>query len=404
MSSLVIFDGANGTMLSRTSLQGSGASSSVLLLTDAQAHVAYAVAPRSVSLFSTLTGALLGGYALPAPVVWARETGGAYDAQTNALILAGGGQLAILDAATGQLRSLARIAAPGGLDGPVLDAVTDTLFLLALSTSTAPATLLAYNAVTLDPLWQLPFPQATGLGPLTPDAQFLALYEQNGRAVLQPSLPGAASARALPAGDGATALGWIDSSEGISSSSLIYAATATGIDLRNAGTGQVLATLPLRVAWSGAAPMLVDARTRAIYLPSSHGQVVIARYTGGGSSALNAETAVVLAHGALAHFLPFTNQDPPFITPESFLLSATPGGQSIPMTYWIHYIDFQWSLGPYPGTTSAAVEPDSKQEGGYLVTFTITWNETFLRTHSWVCAVAPDGSVALRSDSGDIVP
>jgi hypothetical protein len=150
--------------------------------------------------------------------------------------------------------------------------------------------------------------------------------------------------------------------------------------------------------------MLVDSRTTSIYLPSAHGQVVIARYVGAGSSALNAETAVVLAHGALAHFLPFTNQDPPFITPESFLISATPIGQTIPMTYWIHYVDFQWSLGPYPGTTSAAVAPDHEQKGGYLVTFTITWNETFLRTHSWVCAVAPDGSVTLRSDSGDIVP
>jgi hypothetical protein len=74
------------------------------------------------------------------------------------------------------------------------------------------------------------------------------------------------------------------------------------------------------------------------------------------------------------------------------------------MTYWIHYVDFQWSLGPYPGTTAALVVPDSGHEGGYLVTFTITWHETFLRTHTWVCAVAPDGSVALRSDSGDLVP
>jgi hypothetical protein len=404
LSSLVIFNGAGGTILSRTSLQGSGASESVLLLVDDQVHVAYAVAPHSVSLFSTLTGELLGGYALPASVVWTRETGGTYDARTNALILAGGEQLAILDATTGQLRSLARIAAPGGVDGPVLDAVTDTLFLLALDTSTAPATLLAYNAVTLAPLWQLPVPQASGLGPLTPDAQFLALYEQSGKVVFQPSLPGSGSARALPAADGATALGWTNSSGAVSSGSLIYVATATGIDLRNVGNGQVLATLPLRVAWSGAAPLLVDARTTSVYLPSSHGQVVIARYSGSGSSSLNAETAVVLAHGALAHFLPFTNQDPPFITPESFLLSATPGGQTIPMTYWIHYVDFQWSLGPYPGTTSAVVAPNHDQEEGYLVTFTITWNETFLRTHSWVCAVAPDGSVALRSDSGDIVP
>jgi hypothetical protein len=164
----------------------------------------------------------------------------------------------------------------------------------------------------------------------------------------------------------------------------------------------------MRVDWAGSAALLVDTATGLIYLPGAHGQVVVARpqQTGSraGGYALSAATAVVLAHSALSRFLPFTNQDPPFITPDTFLLSATAQGQSLSMTYWIHYIDFQWSLGPYPGTTSATVLPDPAHVGAYLVTFTIRWNETFLRTHAWICAVAPDGLVTLRSDTGDIVP
>jgi hypothetical protein len=258
---------------------------------------------------------------------------------------------------------------------------------------------------------QLPVPEVTGLGPLTPDERSLTLYEGDGVVSMLPALRdlGAAAeggTQGMTAAAGATALGWVDAAP--QSPSELYVATATGIDLRNAVTGQVLASLPMRVGWAGSEALLVDTATGSIYLPSAHGQVVVARPPKIGSSAsafaLSAATAVVLAHSALSRFLPFTNQDPPFITPDTFLLSATAQGQSIPMTYWIHYIDFQWSLGSYPGTTSAMVQSDPAHTGAYLVTFTIQWNETFLRTHSWICAVAPDASVTLRSDTGDIVP
>lgn len=414
LNSFVVFDASSGAILSRAPLSGnSGAAASVLLLLNDQSHIAYAVAPRSVSLFSTITGASLGGYALPASISWAQETGGVYDPRQHALILSGGGQLAVLDAATGGLRRLVGIRVPGGEDGLVLDTFSDTVTLLALGAPTTPPRLLVYDAVTLESQSQVPLPLAIGLGPLTPDGRFIAVYEKDGAVAFQPSLA-VAPAQIVPAAAGAKALGWLDAGGGASAAgdssdpldgSDIYVATATGIDLREATTGKILASLPIPVAWSGAAPLLVDTRSGSVYLPSSHGQVIVARYAkSGGSTVLGAGTAVVLAHSALASFLPFTNQDPPFITPDSFLLSATPAGQTIPLTYWIHYVDFQWSLGPYPGTTSAAVKPDSANVGGYVVTFRITWFETYLRSHTWVCAVAPDGSVALRSDSGDLVP
>jgi hypothetical protein len=282
------------------------------------------------------------------------------------------------------------------------------MYLLAHGTATSKPLLLAYDATTLNLLSQVTMPGVTGLGPLTPDEQNLTLYEGDGEVSMLPALRdlGAAGRTTIIlVAAGAAALGWAGTTG--QNQSELYVATATGIDLRNAATGQVLASLPMRIAWAGSDALLVDPATGLIYLPGAHGQVVIARppETGshGGSYLLSAATAVVLAHSALARFLPFTNQDPAFITPDTFLLSATSQGQSIPMTYWIHYIDFQWSLGPYPGTTSAMVLRDPAHSGAYLVTFAIRWNETFLRTHAWICAVAPDGSVTLRSDSGDIV-
>jgi len=47
---------------------------------------------------------------------------------------------------------------------------------------------------------------------------------------------------------------------------------------------------------------------------------------------------------------------------------------------------------------------DDYRLGGYIVTFTITWQQLFERTHTWVCAVAPNGAVALRSETGDTIP
>ena len=73
------------------------------------------------------------------------------------------------------------------------------------------------------------------------------------------------------------------------------------------------------------------------------------------------------------------------------------------LDFWIHFADRGWQ-GPYPGTASVAVTSNGAQPGGYIVTFTITWRQLFERTHTWVCAVAPDGAVALRSETGDAVP
>ena len=58
-----------------------------------------------------------------------------------------------------------------------------------------------------------------------------------------------------------------------------------------------------------------------------------------------------------------------------------------------------WAFGaeesgaPLPGTN-----------GAYRITFAIAWYQLFPRSHTWVCDVAPNGSVTLHADSGDVVP
>jgi len=401
----VVFDAATGALLHQTPLTGNAATAaaSLMLFTDEQTHTAYAVTPTNVTRFSTITGAYLGGYALPAAITWQSESGGAYDAQSQTLILVGDGQLVALDATTGHLHAQQTLPVATGtlVDGPVLNSAQNVLYLLAPATPVSQPALLAYDETTLDLLAQSSAPDVVKLGPLTADGRALALYEQNGVVLYQPALRHVMSAAAhtIPALAGAKALGWN------TANGHLYVATAAGLDVRDTH-GRTLATLPMRIAWSGSVPLLVDARDGLLFLPGAHGQVIVARDTSGlrNTPPLNADTAVVLAHAAIANFLPFTNQDPPFVTPENFLMSGTVQGQTLPMTYWIHYSDFLWTKGPYPGTTEALVTPDSAHPGSYLVTFTITWNETFLRTHSWVSAVAPDGSITLRSDTGDIVP
>ncbi|HEY7339766.1 MAG TPA: hypothetical protein VH591_02695, partial [Ktedonobacterales bacterium] len=115
--------------------------------------------------------------------------------------------------------------------------------------------------------------------------------------------------------------------------------------------------------------------------------------------ALASGSAALLARAALGRFLPDTNQDPPFVAPESF--PAAVG--TIKLNFWQHYPDIGWR-GPYPGTTETAVSAAPGKPGSYLVTFSMSWYQVFQRHHTWVCLVAPDGSVLLQSESGDPVP
>ena len=392
LSAFAVFDAATGQPLTTIPLTSAAAaaSESVLLLADPTRHIAYAVAPGAVTRFSTTTGAFASGYALSV-TAWQRESGGGLDVRRDVLVLGGGDQLLALDAASGRPLASRMLDAGTTISGLTLDPTSGTVYALLHRLGAAQPALAAYDETTLAPTSRVPLPAGARLGPL--DTSLGTVY-----------LPGAANGQCayslhdtqlISAATGvcdALALGW-DSVTGH-----LYTSNAAGLTLRDSMTGRAFAALPVRAAWTGDEPLLVDEGHATLYIPDERGTILIVR-DGPQPAALMSGSALLLARAALADLLPDTNQDPPFVSPETF--PAAPGKQ--PQAYWIHFSDLGWQ-GPYPGDAASAVRPLPDGAGGYAVTFTITWNQLFRRTHSWVCDVAPDGSVRLASETGDAVP
>jgi PQQ-like domain len=402
---LVVLDGASSKLLARTALDrdtASAADASLLLDDPTQGRV-YAVSPGAIAIFSAASGALVGHYALSPATPW---SGGALDLATGRLYLVGGGHLRALDPATGAaLASVSLPVATGAPvpDGPVLDTARGLLYVETrpVQASAVPQ-LLVYDAATLRQVGTGTLSLGARLGPLDTVSGLLATFGGDGHAwQVSINAAGAPSLTRVPALDGALALG---------ANPLLrhrYVADATQMRLLDATTGRTVAALPLAARWPSSLPLPVDGARGLFYLPTDHGAIVIVK-DGAGISAepvTTAATAVILARAALAKLLPDTNQDPPFVAPETFPVGAgMPNSpETRPAAYWIHFADRGWQ-GSYPGTASVAIAPESGQGNAYRVTFTITWKQLFQRSHIWVCRVAPNGAVALLSESGDAVP
>ncbi|HEU5440365.1 MAG TPA: hypothetical protein VFU88_13825 [Ktedonobacterales bacterium] len=398
----VVLDGATGAALARTPLSGDAASaaSAALLVVEADSHAAYAVSSTAIARFSTLDGTLQRrvtlGTALAGP-----PSGGALDPTTGHLYLCAGSTVYAFDVNSGMLLASQPILHGAGVvDGPAFDPSVRRLYLLARGSGGPPQ--LAAFAPDLAPLGQLPLPENASLGPLDTAGRTLYLFGQGG-AVYQLTTDAPFSVAALstaPRLRNATALGW---NPDIGHT---YRATAGGLDLLELASGRPLATLPLPVVQPAATPLLTDGARGLLYVPTLHGQLAIVHDAGAASAgALNPATALLLARTALGHFLPDTNQDPPFIAQDTFPLDLTAAPSYTPLShdYWIHFSDLGWQ-GPYPGTADATINRDPGRAGGYLATFRIAWQQLFLRQHQWVCAIAPDGTVTLRSEGGDAVP
>lgn len=414
LTAFSVLDDTTGAPIATTPLTGaaSAAVQSVALLADSATHRAYAVAPHAVVLFSTATGAPIATYPLPTDIPWQRESGAALDSTHHILLLAGSGQTLALDTTTGAVVARHSLPASAAVEGPVLDSANGRLYLLLRDAPAAAPTLAAYDSATLMPQGQLLLPADTHLGPLDSATHALYLYGAGAtvqRLTLSASLPsnGAPALQNQPALRGSFALGWNSAIQHL------YTAGATAIAARDAAAGTALAALPLRVAWNPAVPLLTDVTRGLLYLPDTRGAIAIVRDPAiASSSGVTPGAAALLARAALPTFLPQTDQDPPFLSPATFPLSygtsSTSGCSTNCRTarYWIHFTDPSrrgWH-GPYSGTAQIAVTPDTTHAGGYLVTLTITWDYLFTRTHTWVAAVAPSGSVQLRTDTGDVVP
>ncbi len=398
----VLLNGATGQPTAQTPLTGdaSAATDTLLLLDDPMRQRAYAISSSAITGFSTVNGALVGCVALAHDAPW---SGGALDAATGRLYLVGGGQVVTLDLATGNALNSAGLPITSGMpapDGPVFDAARRLLYIAIRPrlVSDAPQ-LLALDAATLRQVSALALPVGARLGPVDVATGAIDIFGGDGRGWQvhggQTTTPTLSRAPML---DGALAVGMNPALR------RLYVAGFTrtlALDMRN---GRTLARLPLVARWPTYVPLPADQARGLLYLPSDHGAIVIIR-DGAGNAGLTAPSAAILARAALAKLLPDTNQDPPFVAPDTFPLGAgTPAHpETRALDFWIHFADRGWQ-GPYPGTASVAVRPDSAQPGGYIATFTITWQQLFERTHTWVCAVAPDGAVALRSETGDTIP
>ncbi|HEU4783205.1 MAG TPA: hypothetical protein VFS83_07695 [Ktedonobacterales bacterium] len=401
----VLLNGSNGQSVARTPLTGdaSAATDALLLLDDPARQRAYAISPGVMTRFSTANGALASHVALAHVAPW---TGGALDAATGHLYLVGGGQVVTLDVATGDVLAEARLPVTSGMpapDGPIFDAARRLLYIAIRpkQASDAPQ-LLALDAATLRQVSALALPVGARLGPLDAETGALDIFGGDGRGWQihggQTTTPTLVRAPML---DGALAVGANPALR------RLYIAGFTQTRSLDTRDGRMLAGLPLVARWPTFVPLPVDEARGLLYLPSDHGAIVIIRDGAGqtGNTRLTAPSAAILARAALAKLLPDTNQDPPFVAPDTFPLGAgTPAHpETRALDYWIHFANRGWQ-GPYPGTASVAVTPDGAQPGGHIVTFTITWRQLFERTHTWVCAVAPSGAVALRSETGDTVP
>ncbi|WIG57989.1 MAG: hypothetical protein OJF49_000734 [Ktedonobacterales bacterium] len=395
LQSFAVFDASTGATLAQTPLTGVGAaaSGSIALLSDSSRHRAYAVSPDSVTIFSTDSAAVIGAYALPSGV---SATGATLAPIGSMLYIAASGQLLALDATTGH--PLMHASLPSGverIDGPQLDPIREQLYALVHIAGSAAPTLAAYDARTLTPEPRLPLSGPATLGPLDAATHSLYFFAPDGTVTslalatssVQPPAP-------VPSLRNATALGWDTKND------LAFRATSTALDALNT-SGRTVATLPLRIVQPPDQPLLVDYLGGLLYLTTDQGALVIAHISP--SATLSPATALILARAALAHLLPDTNQNPPFVAPETFPLTGDAHGATQNVNYWIHYSDLGWK-GPYPGTAQSAIAFDSAHPGGYIATFTISWYQLFQRTHTWICVVAPNGSVSLQSDSGDAVP
>lgn len=402
----VVLDGATGARLAATPLTGetAPAAQATTLLVDAARRAVYALSPSAVVRFSTETGQRTGGYSLSGTLRAQRLTGATLDAATGQLYVSDGQRLLALDAASGSLVRSATLQAPA-VDGPLLDAAAGRLYVLEQRGNVP--TLGSYDARTLERLAGIPLPVGARLGPLDATARTLYLFGADGAVRRAPlDTPRAARGDApatfarVPALQGALAVG-VTSRGG-----RLFAAFPTVVRALDA-SGKTLAALPASVSWPATRPLAADDARGLLYLPMGHGDIVIAR-DGPGITAVDAATAQFVARAALARLLPDTNQDPPFVAPRTFPLAPTAGPSKTGaatrrLDYWIHFAGRGWT-GPYPGSASILIVATPGRPGGYTVTFSIAWRQLFDRQHTWVCEVAPDGTVRLIAESGDVVP
>ena len=281
LASFMLLDDATGAALATTPLTGalSASAQATVLLVDGAHGVAYALSAHHVDRFSTVTGAALGGYDLPADATWGNVTGAALSANGGRLFLLGGDTLLAISATSGQLLAHATFSGGGALSGPDFDAADGRLFVEQSGAGSAPDTLVSLAASDLHTLGTYTLPTATLLGPLDPATGDLYTFGADGSvgrlaiaslAVSASAATGGAalqlSPEAQPELTGARALGWDANDNRL----IAQGATTTTAFVQAtpgpAGTPTPLASLPLAAPWPATQPLPVDAQRGVVAL------------------------------------------------------------------------------------------------------------------------------------------
>lgn len=409
-NALLVLDDATGATRTRIPLTGRcvGATRATLLLDDPTHGRTYALSGTALETFDSRSGACLGAAVLPG----ANGTGGtnAYGALVGAALTPDGDALyltyrdgiVLLDPASGQLVRGGAISPSVGslVAGPVLDLPENAVF--ALAQTSAGLALVPFAADTLTPMRSMPLPVGTLLGPFAPGMGALLLFGRDGTvsqvatSMLVATSGARPSLQPINGLQGAMALGWAGATHGPGPVALVANAGGARMVTLLGTSAHLYAALPLPLA-----PMMswqslpIDAG--GVVLIASDGTLVFVRMAP--TTTVDQDVALLLARAALPRYLPDTNQQPPFLAPATFPL--TPGTAA--RAYDIYFSDLGWQ-GPYTGSASLTITAGSGVAGAYQVTYTISWNQLFVRQHHWVVRVDPGGSARLVDSSGDAIP
>src|SRR5487761_2757758 len=374
---------------------------------------ASANAAQSLAFFTSDTGALRG--ASPVSSASPAQPVALTDATHGITYLINNGSVTAYDDSTGK--------PTGSYTSPLLASAQDIALdgqLGLLFSANDSSALNALDAASGQLLASAPLPPPSAGGTLAPqvrvDASASRVYVYNGNAMAPILYAFNAGDTTLPA-DGAgeqvnvaqtilaAALGRASHFGVDSATGALVVTSATGTEAFAANAAQPYAQLPLvkaPVVTVNVSPWLlpVDASTGLAYLPGDDMTILIVSLARPTSfAAPNALTAALFAREGMTKLLPPPTQNPPFVTAQTFPL----GAGSIARLYCQYYPALGWK-GPYAGMASISSVTAGAAPGDYTMTLTISWDQLFLRQHSWMVEVTPKGRKHVRSESGDGVP
>lgn len=401
-NALMILDGESGSTIATTPLTGDAhnAASAGWLLVDSSAHLAYSVTTRSVALFSTQSGAWVGGYDFPRDFGVGSTGGSALDTAHGALAVADAQRIILVSAQTGALKETQALPTATFIDGPVLDSAHNRLYLQLRSTAEGPSTLASFDAQTLRPAGQYTLPAGIRLGPTDAASHTLFLFGADGatwRIALDaistspsrqpaPLTRDAKLTNALALGEN-TALGHH------------YVVTAGSERITASASGATLASLPISAPWRPTMPIPVDSARNRLYLPADHGIIIVAQDSETAQAAVTSGAAIILARDTLSEravlqdFYTKNSLRIPLFSPTYFPLYPGHSDQG----FWFLQSNGNIGDGPYAGLATTALSSSGHAEDGYTVHFSLEWMDpkTGKYTYDWVWKVHSSGALEL---------